>query len=270
MITQQLERILLRWPTLLAISCLLLPAPVAAQQRAGQKDRSGQSVVEQTGDSAQPLPQPLQTYLGRQIAQTMHYTGAEWLLRDSREREERCSKMLANLGVEPGMTVCDMGCGNGFYSLRLAKQVGPHGRILAVDIQPEMLAMLRDRAERVRIENISPILGSVYNPRLPERSVDLILLVDVYHEFSYPTQMLAAMRQALKPSGMIVLIEYRAEDARVPIKPLHKMSRQQVMKELTANGFKLVKQYEQLPWQHMMFFGRDDQPVTTNEPLKNN
>ncbi len=158
------------------------------------------------------LPPALEEYFGRQIAQTMHYTGAEWLIRDVREREERCSLMLANLGVRLGQTILDMGCGNGFYSLPLAKMVGPNGRMLAVDIQPEMLVMLRARAEQEGIENITPILGSVHDPRLPAATVDLVLLVDVYHEFSHPEQMLAAMRQALKPQGLLVLVEFRAED----------------------------------------------------------
>ncbi len=243
--------------TLLIAGSAIGSAPLAAQQ--DDADRVlGQSDAA-LADPPSQVPPALTTYMDREIAQTMHYSGAEWLLRDVREREERCSRMLANLGIESGMTICDMGCGNGFYSLQLARIVGPRGRILAVDIQPEMLAMLRDRAERTGIENISPILGSLHDPRLPERIADLILLVDVYHEFSHPPQMLAAMRRALKPGGRLVLVEYRAEDPAVPIKPLHKMSREQIMKELPANGFRLAKQFEQLPWQHMMFFARDDQ-----------
>lgn len=210
--------------------------------------------------SKKNVPPPLQVYKERRIAQTMHYLGAEWLIRNEREREERCSLMLANLGVKRGMTVCDMGCGNGFYSLQLAKMVGDMGQVLAVDVQPEMLKLLRDRMEKGGFENISPILGSFHNPRLPGRQVDLILLVDVYHEFSHPEHMLQAMRASLKPDGMIVLLEYREEDPKVPIKPLHKMSKKQVMKELTANEFKLVKEFDGLPWQHMMFFGKNDSP----------
>jgi len=201
-------------------------------------------------------PEPLQVYKGRQIARTMHYTGAEWLIRENRESEERCSVMLANLGIKRGMTVCDMGCGNGFYSLQLAKMVGPEGRVLAVDVQPQMLLMLRQRAEKAGIDNITPILGSFHNPRLPTGTIDLVLMVDVYHEFSHPEHMLAAMHAGLKPDGLIALLEYREEDPKVPIKPLHKMSKQQVMLEYEPNGFKLVKEFEKLPWQHMMFFGK--------------
>ena len=174
--------------------------------------------------------------------------------------------MLANLGARRGMTICDMGCGNGFYSLQLAKMVGPSGRVLAVDIQPEMLVMLRHRAEQEGVENITPILGSFHDPRVPAGSVDLILLVDVYHEFSHPEPMLAAMRQALKPKGLIVLVEYRAEDPDVPILPLHKMSKTQIMKELPANGLRLVKEFDKLPWQHMMFFARDEQWRKDSQP----
>ena len=224
-----------------------LIVPAVAQQPQGVQARSSSKV-----------PPPLTTYKGRRIAQTMHYTGAEWLIRDEREREERASVMLENLGVRPGMVVCDMGCGNGFHTLKLAEMVGPDGMVIAVDIQPEMLVLLRDRAERLGVENIMPILGSLHNPRLPPRSIDLILLVDVYHEFSHPEHMLKSMRASLTERGRVVLVEFRAEDPKVPIKPLHKMSKDQIMKELSPNGFKLAEEYDELPWQHMMFFERDD------------
>lgn len=203
-------------------------------------------------------PPALDEYMGRRIAQTMHYAGAEWLIRNEREREERCSLMLANLGFKPGATICDMGCGNGYHTLQLAKMTGKDGMVVGVDVQPEMLGFLRERMEQQGIENVIPILGSYHNPHLPPQTIDLILLVDVYHEFSHPEQMLAAMRTSLKPNGVIVLVEYREEDPKVPIKPLHKMSKAQVNRELTANGFKLVSEFDKLPWQHMMFFGIDD------------
>lgn len=193
-------------------------------------------------------------YQGREIAQTMHYAGAPWLIRESRQREEDCEKMLKNLGVKPGMTVCDMGCGNGFYSLKLAEMVGQDGKVLAVDIQSEMLRLLKARAEEQGIDNIELILGDLDNPKLPEGKVDLILCVDVYHEFSHPVEMLAGMRKALKPEGRIALLEFRMEDPNVPIKTLHKMSKKQILKEYQANGFELSDEFEDLPWQHMMFF----------------
>jgi ubiquinone/menaquinone biosynthesis C-methylase UbiE len=211
-----------------------------------------------TPKATRKLPEPLIEYKGRVIAQTMHYTGAQWLTRDNREQEERCSLMLANLGVKRGLTICDMGCGNGFYTLQLAKMTGEDGHVYGVDIQPEMLKLLNDRADEQGIRNITPVLGTFIDPRLPKGKFDLILCVDVYHEFSYPEEMLAAMREALAPKGLMVLVEFRTEDPNVPIKPEHKMSKAQVMKELRPNGFKLVKEYEKLPWQHMLFFGRDE------------
>jgi len=226
--------------------------------------QSGIVVAQKSGDrkpqdSAEvKIPEGMETYMGRTIAQTMHYTGAEWLIRDRREREERCSLMLANLGVKSGMAICDMGCGNGFHTLKLAEMTGPKGYVTGVDVQPQMLLLLRNRMEQTGIENVIPILGSYHNPRLPAASLDLILLVDVYHEFSHPEEMLKAMRRSLKPEGVIVLVEYREEDPDVPIKPRHKMSKAQVDKELTANGFVLVKSFDKLPWQHMLFYGIAD------------
>lgn len=236
------------------------PVQETPHQETLQQEEPNQLVPSQGAPSqVSAVPPPLQEYFGRRIAQTMHYSGAEWLSRSVREREERGSLLLKNLGVREGMTICDMGCGNGFYTLPLARRVGETGRILAVDIQPEMLVMLRARADHEGVDNITPILGSLHNPRLPAASVDLILLVDVYHEFSHPEHMLAAMRAALKPQGLLALVEFRAEDADVPIQPLHKMSKPQIMRELPANGFRLVKQFDELPWQHLMFFARDEQ-----------
>ncbi|MBW3599689.1 MAG: class I SAM-dependent methyltransferase [Planctomycetes bacterium] len=228
----------------LALVALSL-APLHAQDGAG-------------GAKPQPLPPSPEVYMGRRIAQTMHYLGAEWLTRDTREREERATLMLENLGVEKGMTVCDMGCGNGYHTLRLAEMVGPEGKVLGVDIQREMLQFLMERAKERNIENVVPIHGSPIDPHLPEGEVDLILCVDVYHEFSHPEQMLAAMRRSLAPGGRVALVEFRAEDPQVPIKPLHKMSKAQINKEMVANGFKLVEEYDELPWQHLMFFAKDE------------
>jgi len=190
----------------------------------------------------------------------MHYTGAEWLIRENRESEERCSLMLTNLGIKPGMTIVDMGCGNGFYSLKMAQMTGKKGRVLAVDVQPQMLLYLRERMEESDVENITPILGSFHSPRLPPNTADLILMVDVYHEFSHPVLMLREMRDSLKPDGLIVLLEYREEDPEVPIKPLHKMSKAQVDLEMKANGFERAKEFTKLPWQHMLFYKKTSSP----------
>ena len=167
--------------------------------------------------------------------------------------------------MKPGQVICDMGCGNGFYTLQLARLVGPEGRVLAVDIQPEMLHMLDERAKAEKIDNIELIDGTAVDPRLPEGKVDLILLVDVYHEFSHPEAMLQAMRKSLKPDGRIALVEFRLEDPNVPIKLLHKMSKKQILKEIPPNGFRLVEQFDRLPWQHLMFFER--QPPAVGMPF---
>ncbi len=201
-----------------------------------------------------PLPPALKEYQGRTIAQTMHYEGAPWLTRENREREEECSTLLKNLGIKPGMTVCDLGCGNGFYTLKVAEMVGPKGRVLAVDIQSEMLRLLDERAKEAKIANVEPLLGTLIDPRLPDGKVELILCVDVYHEFSHPVHMLAALRKSLAPGGRLVLVEFRKEDPKVPIKELHKMSKEQIVKELEPNGYKLVEEFDKLPWQHVMFF----------------
>jgi ubiquinone/menaquinone biosynthesis C-methylase UbiE len=228
-----------------------LAAPGAAQT---SEQASGKAQQDRSADT----PPPLTHYKGRQIAQTMHYLGAAWLTREERNREEDTQSLLKALKVKPGQTVCDMGCGNGYYTLELARLVGARGKVLAVDIQPEMLSLLNQRAAKAGIDHIEPILGTLIDPKLPAESLDLILLVDVYHEFSHPEHMLRAMRKSLKPNGRLVLVEFRLEDPEVPIKLLHKMSKQQVLKELPPNGFKLVEQFDELPWQHVLFFQRDE------------
>jgi len=199
---------------------------------------------------------PAQTHhMGREIAQTMHFTGAPWLVRESRQREEDCRTMLQALGVKPGQTVCDMGCGNGFYTLQLARLVGPRGRVYAVDIQPEMLQMLARNAAEARLANIRPVLGTPIDPRLPAGAIDMMLCVDVYHEFSHPEAMLGKIKESLAPDGQLVLVEFRGEDLAVPIKPLHKMTKAQVRAELEPAGFEMVREFDRLPWQHLLFLG---------------
>lgn len=212
--------------------------------------------AEASGEERPPAPRS--EYKGRRIAQTMSFHGAPWLIRPERDREENTKLLIEALQVKEGQTIADIGCGNGFYTLQLAELVGPNGRVLAVDIQPEMLALLGERASGAGIENIEPILGAPADPKLPAGAVDVVLLVDVYHEFSYPERMLAAMRASLKPKGRIALAEYRMEDPSVPIKLLHKMSKKQILKEYRANGLTLVHEFDELPWQHLMFFGRAD------------
>jgi ubiquinone/menaquinone biosynthesis C-methylase UbiE len=199
-------------------------------------------------------PEAPKTYMGRVVAAPMHWMGGAWLIRNKREREESALRMREELKLKPGMNVCDMGCGNGYHTLPMAKAVAPAGKAYAVDIQQEMLDMLQERNTKEGVTNMELILGTEDDPKLPDSSCDLILLVDVYHEFSKPDIMLAAMKKALKPGGSIVLVEFREEDPKVPIKPEHKMSKEQINKELSANGWKPVRSFEELPWQHMLWF----------------
>jgi ubiquinone/menaquinone biosynthesis C-methylase UbiE len=208
--------------------------------------------------AAAKLPPALTHYMGREIAPAMGYQHAPWLLRKERQQEEDCTTLLQALHFKPGQVVCDLGCGNGFYALKIARMVAPGGSVLAVDIQPEMLQLLNERARVAKVKNVEPVLGTLVDPKLPEGKVDLVLCVDAYHEFSHPVHMLRAIRKSLSPHGRLVLVEFRAEDPRVPILPLHKMSKQQILKELPANGFKLVEQFDKLPWQHVMYFERDE------------
>lgn len=235
---------IVRW--LACVGCwLLLADAVCAQEPA-------------IAPGAEKPPPGLKRYLGREIPEYMSHLGASWLTRGERQQEENAELMRKQLGLKPGMVVCDMGCGNGYHTLPMAKMVAPAGKVYAVDIQPEMLRLLQANAETAQVTNVELILGRVHDPKLPEGKLDLILLVDVYHEFSHPVQMLAAMRKSLKPDGRIALVEYRLEDPKVPIKLLHKMTKQQITKEMNANGLKLVHQFDELPWQHLMFFGRDE------------
>jgi ubiquinone/menaquinone biosynthesis C-methylase UbiE len=203
-------------------------------------------------------------YMGRQIAWTMTADGADWLTRESREKEESAREMIRALGLESGQVVADVGSGNGYHALAMAPLVGPTGRVLCVDIQPEMLDLLAERAKKKGITNYDLILGEPTSPRLPRETVDLILLVDAYHEFTDPESMLRNMRRSLKPDGLLALVEYRAEDPEVPMKPDHKMTRQQIDKEMRANGFRLVRHYDALPWQHLVFYGKHADGRTTD------
>ena len=214
----------------------------------------------------EPDERARRTYLGRIVAQPMSHLGASWLIRDSRESEERASESFRRLDLKSGMTVCDLGCGNGFWTLPMAEAVSPGGEVYAVDIQREMLRKLDERSDRAGVTNVRPVHGRVDDPRLPADRLDLVLMVDVYHEFSHPETMLWHIRRSLKDEGVVALLEYREEDPEVPIKPLHKMSKKQIMKEYEASGLKLVREYNGLPWQHLMFFARDDSSLPEIEP----
>ena len=193
-------------------------------------------------------------YMGREIAQVMGWQGAAWLERDEREQEERTDLLLPELHLAPGMTVADVGAGTGYISRRIARLVGPKGIVYAVDVQPEMVKMLGDLARRDKLAQIHPVLGAVDDVKLPPASVDLALMVDVYHELEDPYEVLTSIVRALKPGGRVVFVEYRAEDPNVPIKSLHKMSVEQVKREASALPLVLERVTEPLPWQHVIVF----------------
>lgn len=199
-------------------------------------------------------PEGRRSYLGRDVARTMHWRGAPWLLRETRENEENGEMLREWLDVQPGQAVCDLGCGNGYHTLPLAETVGPKGKVFAVDLQPEMLDFLEERADGLGLENLVTIEATVDDPKLPPDSTDMVLMVDVYHELSHPVRVLGHLRRALKDGGRVVLVEFRSEDRAVPIKLRHKMSKAQVIREMAANGFRLQGETDELPWQHVMAF----------------
>lgn len=192
-------------------------------------------------------------YMGREIAQVMGHTAAMWLERPSREAEEQPTKLVNNLPLKPTDVVADIGAGTGYFSFRIARKT-PQGKVLAIDIQPEMLEMIEFLKKENNITNVEPVLGTINNPNLPESSVDLALMVDAYHEFSYPYEMMQGLVKALKPGGRVVLVEYRRENPFIPIKALHKMTQQQARKEMQAVGLKWLETKSFLPTQHVMVF----------------
>jgi len=194
-------------------------------------------------------------YLGREIAQVMGHLGAGWLERPERETEERTSLLVKNLNLDPDDVVADIGAGTGYFSFRMAEMV-PEGKVIAVDIQPEMLELIREKKDRLGVENIELVQGEEKTPKLKPNSVDAVLFVDVYHELSYPKEMMEVIVEALKPDGKVYLVEYRMEDPSVPIKRLHKMSVDQAVKEMEFVGLTLQENRDMLPWQHFMIFGK--------------
>ena len=193
-------------------------------------------------------------YQGRQIAHVMGHEGADWLERDDRSQEEGTETLLRELHLKPTDTVADIGAGTGFFSFRMAPLV-PRGQVLAVDIQPEMIAELKQRQAKNGLHNVRPVLGTTRDPHLPTNAVDLVLIVDAYHEFDHPREMGLAIRRALRPgTGRLALVEYRAEDPAVPIKEIHKMTVDQAKKEMAAIGLEFVRVDEKLPQQHLLLF----------------
>lgn len=231
-----------------SIACLALCLLCAMQPAAAREAAYGSIQPSRDGTG--------KTYMGREIAQVMGYPGADWLERGSREREERPELLLAALDLAPGMAVADVGAGTGYYAGRIAARIGENGRVYAVDVQPQMLALLEDGMRRRGVRNVQPVLGTATDTGLPAGGIDLALMVDVYHELSHPREILESVARALKPGGRLVLVEYRAEDERVPIKPLHKMSEAGIRREVEASGLVWQQTVTALPWQHVVIFRR--------------
>ncbi len=232
------------------------PAVGAEERPEGSEPRPSSKASESKSFVPGPEDVPPTHFEGREIASTMSHLGAPWLTRSNRDAEEDTTGLHRALGLKPGQTACDVGAGNGYHTLRMAKAVGPTGRVLAVDIQPKMLELLRERMDEAGLENVELIEGRPGDPRLPAGACDLILLVDVYHELAWPEAMLAAFRRALSDEGRVALVEFREEDPKVPIKRLHKMSRAQIDREYSSRGFEVVGSFDELPWQHLVFFGK--------------
>jgi protein-L-isoaspartate O-methyltransferase len=192
-------------------------------------------------------------YMGREIAYVMGFEGIGWLERSNREKEENVSNLIQNMMIKPNDTIADIGAGSGYHVFRMA-ELAKKGLVYAVDIQGEMLMAIEMTKESSKIRNVETILGSEKSVHLPKNSVDKILMVDVYHEFNFPVEMITSMKNALKPNGQLFLIEYRGEDSKVPIKRIHKMTKKQAVKEMEAAGFKLKENIDNLPWQHCMIF----------------
>lgn len=194
-------------------------------------------------------------YMGREISFVMGHRAADWLNRPGRVEEEQPDQVVANMGLEADDVVADIGAGSGYFTFRIARQV-PRGRVLAVDIQPEMLELIEQRQRAEGVDNIETVLGAIDDPRLPAESIDAAIMVDAYHEFSHPFEMMNGLVQALRPGGRIFLLEYRGEDPTVPIRPLHKMTEEQVVKEMLVFDLEWTETLDFLPWQHMMVFTR--------------
>jgi precorrin-6B methylase 2 len=193
-------------------------------------------------------------YMGREIAGIMGWQGAGWLEREEREKEERTDLLIKELDVKPGMVVADIGAGTGYFSRRIAPLVGTKGRVFAVDVQPQMVTLLERLAAREKITNITAVLGESDKVKLADGSVDMAIMVDVYHELEYPYEMMQSIVKALKPGGRLVFVEYRAEDSFVPIKEIHKMTEAQVRAEAAVHALTWERTGKRLPWQHVIIF----------------
>ena len=247
--------------------CLLMfaLAIVAPRSSFGQEPKPSQKKVadrkaaEKVEEDPHQLPANPGTFMGRAIAPVMSYLGADWLLRETREAEEQPEQMIDALSLKAGDVVADVGAVVGYTSVRIAKRVGSSGKVYATDIQPQMIRMLKSNIRSMKLEKVViPTLCTATETKLPSGEIDLIIMVDVYHECSNPIETLQGLKKALKPGGRLVLIEFRAEDPDVPIRPEHKMTLAQARKEVEAQGFKFQKNDERLPWQHIIIFQKPE------------
>lgn len=240
---------------LVQVSCTQPPTETSVAARAEHR----LSVpVDTSGYEIKPPADPNgigKYYMGRQIAHVMGHEGAGWLERNDRQQEEGTDILLRELKLKPTDVVADIGAGTGYFTFPMSQLV-PQGKVLAVDIQPEMIAYLKENKARNKAPNVEPVLSTTRNPNLPPKGVDLVLIVDAYHEFDHPREMMRAIRNSLTPTGRLALVEYRAEDVNVPIKRIHKMSIEQARKEMAAVGLEFIESVESLPQQHLMFFRR--------------
>jgi ubiquinone/menaquinone biosynthesis C-methylase UbiE len=228
---------------MLGILALPLPAAIAENSLEMPLYREGRGSPDGIG----------KFYQGREIAAVMGFEGAPWLERPSRASEERPDLLVEELHLQPGMSIADIGAGSGYLSRRMAPIVGP-GRVFAVDVQPQMVALLTELSQKPELKNLVPILGETNDVKLPPASIDLAVLVDVYHELAYPYEVMRSLIRALKPGGSVVLVEYRGEDPAVPIKPLHKMSEAQIRREMSVLPLTWERTSERLPIQHIVVF----------------
>lgn len=227
----------IRWAGFLAAICAALVASLPLERLVAQQQRPS---------DAAPKP--------RQIAPAMSWVYADWLTRPERQREEQPDRLVSSLKIPTGATVVDLGAGVGYFTWRLAKKVGPEGKVIAVEIQQEMLDMLAVNLHERDIQNVEMVLATPQNPRLPQAEVDLVLLVDVYHELAFPALTLDHIKRSLKPTGRLVIVEYRKGQPGVPIHPLHKMSVAEVRSEVEPAGFDFAELLEFLPSQHIVIF----------------
>ena len=215
------------------------------------------AVLSTTTSAQPPEPEATPVFHGRTVAKVMSYLGAGWLERDGRDAEEGTEALLGKMALAPGQNVADIGVGSGYFSRRMARSIGPDGYVFAVDIQPEMIELLKKNMQAEGLTNVVPVLGSEADPYLPEAEIDWILLVDVYHEFQQPAEMLTNMLESLAPGGRVALAEYRLHgDSAAHIKLDHRMSVDQVLAEWEPAGFELVEVWEELPTQHLFIFKR--------------